>query len=79
MKHAPLGYECPFCDVSATLQTAAAESAVVLVDNSVFAMIPLHHYGDIRGNCLIVPRRHYENLFDIPDALGVELAESRRP
>lgn len=33
-------------------------------------MVPTHHYAGIRGNCLVIPRRHYENVFDIPDDLG---------
>lgn len=70
MKHAPIGYECPFCRVAATLPAAAPESAVILVEPRVFAFIPLHHYAGIRGNCLIVPRVHYENVLDMPDSLG---------
>jgi histidine triad (HIT) family protein len=70
MKNAPAGYECPFCRIAGTLPTPAPESAVVLVDANVFAFIPLSHYAGIRGNCLIAPRLHYENVLDIPDSLG---------
>jgi histidine triad (HIT) family protein len=69
MKNAPAGYDCPFCRIGETFP-AAESSAVVLVEPRVFAFVPLHHYGGIRGNCLIAPRRHYENVFDIPDELG---------
>lgn len=70
MKHAPVDYQCPFCYVSATLPTPAPESAVILVEPRVFAFVPLHHYAGIRGNCLVAPRLHYENVLDIPDSLG---------
>jgi histidine triad (HIT) family protein len=70
MKNAPVGYECPFCRVAETLPRPIPESAVILVEPRVFAFIPLHHYGGIRGNCLVVPRLHYENVLDIPDPLG---------
>jgi histidine triad (HIT) family protein len=70
MKFAPPGYECPFCRIAAALPAAMPESAVVLVEPRVFAFIPLHSYGDVRGNCLIAPRRHYENVLDIPADLG---------
>jgi histidine triad (HIT) family protein len=70
MKNAPANYECPFCRIAATLPTPAPESAVVLVEANVFAFVPLHHYAGIKGNCLIAPRLHYENVLDIPDGLG---------
>jgi histidine triad (HIT) family protein len=70
MKNAPAGYECPFCRIADTLPAAAPESAVVLVEPRVFALVPHSHYAGIRGNCLIVPRLHYENVLDIPEDLG---------
>jgi histidine triad (HIT) family protein len=78
MKYAPVGYECPFCRVAEKLPRAAPESAVVLVQQSVFAFVPLHHYAGIRGNCLIVPRLHFENALDIPDELGTEFFQATR-
>jgi histidine triad (HIT) family protein len=56
----------------------ASESAVVLVDANVFCFVPLHHYGDLRGNCLIAPRLHYENVLDIPDNLGSDFFRATR-
>ena len=70
MKNAPPGYECPFCGIAETLPLPAPESAVVLVDANVFALVPTHHYAGIKGNCLVIPRTHYENVLDVPDGLG---------
>lgn len=78
MKNAPTSYECPFCRVAETLPTALPESAVVLVEPRVFAFVPLHHYAGIRGNCLVAPRSHYENLLDIPDSLGNDVFRATR-
>jgi histidine triad (HIT) family protein len=78
MNHAPPGYECPFCGIAGTLPSPAPESAVVLMDANVFALVPTHHYAGIRGNCLVVPRRHYENVLDIPDSLGTEFFRATR-
>ncbi len=78
MKHAPAGYACPFCRVAATLPTPAPESAVILVEPRVFGFVPLHHYGGIRGNCLIAPRLHYENALDIPEGLGNDFFRATR-
>lgn len=78
MRHAPAGYECPFCRLAEALDEPARESAIVLIEPRVFAFIPLHHYAGIRGNCLIAPRVHYENVFDIPDDLGSEFFRATR-
>lgn len=78
MKNAPIGYDCPFCGLAATLPTPEPESAVILVAPRVFALIPLHHYGGIRGNCLIAPRLHYENVLDIPEDLGADFFRATR-
>jgi len=78
MTHAPPGYDCPFCGIANTLPSPAQESAVVLVDANVFALVPTHHYAGIQGNCLVIPRAHYENVLDIPDALGVDVFRATR-
>jgi len=78
MKHAPHGYECPFCGIAGTLPSPAPESAVVLVDTNVFALVPTHHYAGIKGSCLVIPRNHYENVLDIPDSLGSEIFRATR-
>ncbi|WP_426688151.1 HIT family protein [Rhodanobacter ginsengiterrae] len=78
MKNAPPGYACPFCGIAETLPSPAPESAVVLVDANVFALVPTHHYAGIKGNCLVVPRCHYENVLDIPDDLGRDVFHATR-
>lgn len=78
MKNAPAGYECPFCRLAESLSLAAPDPAVVLVQPDVFAFVPLSHYAGIRGNCLVVPRLHFENVLDIPDELGIEFFRATR-
>lgn len=78
MKNAPPGYECPFCRLAETLLEPAPESAIILVEPRVFSFVPLHHYAGIRGNCLITPRAHYENVLDIPDELGEDIFRATR-
>ena len=70
MRHEPAGYQCPFCRLAGMLPEPPPHSAIILVEPRVFAFVPLHHYAGIRGNCLIAPRVHYENVLDIPDYLG---------
>jgi histidine triad (HIT) family protein len=78
MRHAPEGYECPFCRIAQTFPAPAPESAVVLMHANVFALIPRHHYAGIIGNCIVVPKLHYENALDIPDDLGNDFFRATR-
>lgn len=78
VKNAPPGYDCPFCGIADTLPSPAPESAVVLQDAKVFALVPTHHYAGIKGNCLVMPRNHYENIFAIPDNLGSDFFRAAR-
>jgi len=78
MKHAPPGYECPFCQLAERLGEPTSGSAIILVEPRVFAFVPLHHYAGIRGNSLIAPRAHYENVLDIPDDLGKDIYRATR-
>ncbi|MCD7099009.1 HIT family protein [Stenotrophomonas sp. MMGLT7] len=48
------------------------------MDDNVFALVPAHHYAGIKGNCLVIPRSHYENVLDIPDSLGAEFFRATR-
>jgi hypothetical protein len=78
MRHAPAGYECSFCHLAGTLPEPTPDPAIVWVEPRVFAFVPLHHYAGIRGNCLIAPRAHYENVLDIPDDLGEDFFRATR-
>ena len=78
MRNAPAGYQCPFCDLVESLPSPTPESGIILVEPRIFAFVPLHHYAGIRGNCLVVPRVHYENVLDIPDELGGDFFRATR-
>jgi histidine triad (HIT) family protein len=78
MKNAPAGYQCPFCHLAETLQAPTPKREIILVEPRVFAFVPLHHYAGIRGNCLVAPRAHYENVLDIPDELGSDFFRATR-
>ena len=78
MRNAPPGYRCPFCQLADTLPTPTPEPSIILIEPRVFAFVPLHHYAGIRGNCLVAPRAHYENVMDIPDELGSDFFRATR-
>jgi histidine triad (HIT) family protein len=74
MKHAPPQYDCPFCAAAAAIRASGALTGpYVFDDERVFALVPLHYYGTAKGNCLVIPKKHQENLFEIDEDLGTDL------
>ncbi|MHB9134309.1 MAG: HIT family protein [Armatimonadota bacterium] len=74
--HAPQDYQCPFCWIvsqCALGEEWQVQNSVVYHDPLVTVFLSLHHYAGIRGNVLVVPNTHYENIFDIDCALGAEM------
>jgi len=80
--HAPEGYPCPFC----RLVSGQPDPGLISTPDDIFyrdehltAMISLHTWAVNYGNALILPNRHYENLYDLPDEIGARVfALSRR-
>lgn len=68
-RHAPDGYECPFCAVAAGHETALnAESDIVLRATDVTAFVSPKWWVTSPAHAIVVPNAHYENLYEIPDA-----------
>lgn len=74
--HAPKNYRCPFCDVAQrveNLQDLSRLSDVVYQDDSVTALVAVHQYPRNTPNLLVIPNAHYENIFELPPALGADI------
>jgi len=74
--HAPDEYTCPFWSIVDQCRQGTAEReqhGVIYMDELVTALVPTHHFAGIRGNVLVIPNRHYENIFDIDCSLGSAL------
>ena len=71
VSHAPPDYECPFCHLAAGRPAPRVKREHVLerdAEVTVF-MSPLW-WGEVKGNVLVIPSEHYENLYELPPALG---------
>lgn len=71
--HAPQGYVCPFCLVAqgvANDRVLTVQSDIVAESELAIAFIAAHWRPKNAGHVLIVPRRHYENLYEVPDDVG---------
>ena len=74
--HAPADYVCPFCSIVSQCKSADIEesqNAIVYHNDIVTVLVPLHYFANIKGNVIMIPNEHYENIFDIDYGLGSEL------
>ena len=67
--HAPDGYDCPFCRIAA----GHLPGRVVLRDAHVMALVNIRWWPNNPGGCLVVPLEHFENVYDLPPALGTPI------
>jgi histidine triad (HIT) family protein len=67
MQTAPRTPECTFCN----LIRGAAEVSICHEDADAIAFLDIQPVNG--GHVLVVPREHYESLFDVPQELGLHL------
>lgn len=74
--HAPNEYLCPFCllvqgvENEHVLSTAAD---IVLQNDVVTAFVSSHQWPRNHGNVLIIPNEHFENMYELPPELAVDI------
>ena len=74
--HAPPDYDCPLCAIIAGDENDppwTQQADVVLRTDEVIAWVNPKWWGDIKGNVVVVPVRHVENLYDLDDELAVSI------
>lgn len=66
-QHAPEGYVCPFCGIVAgSTEPLTQPSDVICRDLHTTAFISSRWWLNNPGHVIVVPNRHYENIFDLP-------------
>ena len=68
--HAPPGYECFVCDVVAG---AAGDNVVVTENERALAIVSRRVWAKGPGHVLVVPKEHYENLYDLEDEAALDI------
>ena len=71
-EHAPEGYVCPFCLVVEGIESEhvhTKRSDVFFRDQEATAFISSLSWERNRGNALIIPNVHVENVYTMPDVL----------
>lgn len=73
--HAPEDYDCPFCRLTNGQVTSGSTQAdVIWHDGDVTAFVPTGWWPNNVGHVLIIPNRHYENIYTLPPELGTPIA-----
>jgi len=67
--HEPVGYLCPFCSLLRGIEgehVYSVQSDIVYHDEMVTALVGSHQWPNNHGNVIIIPNKHFENIFDLP-------------
>jgi histidine triad (HIT) family protein len=72
--HQPPDYNCPFCRVAAGEEDEHAGKNDIIYENAdVLAKIAPKWWVNNPGAVLVVPKHHYENIYDAPDEIVSEV------
>jgi histidine triad (HIT) family protein len=82
IRHAPDGYRCPICALLRGRRIDAfidgghvvwGAEHVLRADDDVAIVMNVMWWGRNEGSVIVVPREHYENVYDLPVELGFPL------
>lgn len=74
--HAPESYRCPFCDIVGGIEEPngwSLLSDVIYQDDLVTSLVASHQYPRNSPNLLVIPNAHYENIFELPPEIAVDI------
>ena len=79
VRHAPDGYDCPFCRIARGDDGRwTAQADVVYRSDEMVAFVASHWWPANPGHVLVVPTQHIENLYELPAELGGPLMRAVR-
>jgi histidine triad (HIT) family protein len=68
--HAPPGYDCFVCNVVAG---QPGDSVAVTENELALAIVSRRRWAGGPGHVLVVPKEHYENLYDLEDDAALDI------
>jgi histidine triad (HIT) family protein len=71
--NAPASYDCPIClgvKRSESDKTLIRSTDIVYSDDVVTVFINSFFMGKNAGHVIVVPNEHFENIYDLPEAIG---------
>lgn len=77
--HAPQDYECPFCILSKGGETEYNSPAdIVWEDGNSIAFVSPKWWIKNPANVLVITKKHYENIYDIPDVVLADVYKTAK-
>lgn len=79
--HAPENYKCPICLAVAGIEnedTMIKQDDIFYRDDLVMALINSKFVGDNPGHAIVVPVRHYENIYDLPEKEAFQIMKTAK-
>lgn len=76
ISHAPKGYKCPICIGLAGIEnddTLLRQQDEVYKDDLVVVYINSFWIPTCEGHVIVVPKKHYENIYNLPEKYGHRL------
>ena len=67
--HEPPGYICPFCLVVQGIENEHVltnQGDLIYKDEYISAFIGAAYWGITKGNVIIIPNKHFENIYELP-------------
>lgn len=77
--HAPVNYQCPICFGIQGIEnnlTLVKQPDFIYKGKNVSALINSFYIKNNKGHVIVVPNQHFENIFDIPQAILNEIMET---
>jgi histidine triad (HIT) family protein len=74
--HAPKKYFCPFCQLASGKdhkEVASRQRDIIYKDKNIMIFIASSWWPNNPGHVLIVPKKHYENIYDLPESLLIKI------
>lgn len=66
--HEPINYLCPFCDWLAGNESEyKRNSDIVYQNDNITAFVAPKWWVNNPGHVIVIPNKHYENIYNIPD------------
>lgn len=74
--HAPPDYRCPLCAIARDdIEQGPLFSPGdrIFASEEVYAMISAYQWPNNPGNVVVVPIKHYENIYELPDGIAAHI------